>query len=500
MSQKGGQNGRKHGGAHGSTHVSPVPLKNNRVEQQICDKTVFISIEGSVNQSSDIQDGGQNGGITKTASTTSDTEEIGALLASDPENVIIHDDLDNFEGEVNETSAEWLKTRCRTVETIDDYVVPDSVHHGCPSSTLTLPMDVLAKGMLEKAKDIGEIFDSDNDDQETTANAVSTLTMSIPTSSGVLKTVTVSLPASVANSIMTSNLQSAVSAIETTPVLHLPETTVISDGGALSKTGNRSNSSSTSGLSSQDQACLEELERGSQLSQEERELIENSRKELHDLVELRTLETDRSNTLMTPQELESMPERGIEFEESVGPKPQENPSDESIEDMEVTDGFENLVSGVSLLPENLLPSGMSNLNNTIILSQVGGIPSETSEGTVTELTETVPASDNAVSEPGVATISISTDQESNSTQILINTNMGQQIYQINTADLSQATAAMQPMALQNGLISADKQGNKNDGSLGKLVPVQDTSAATSENGQLSVPGKTFLPPLISYVF
>ena len=29
---------------------------------------------------------------------------------------------------------------------------------------------------------------------------------------------------------------------------------------------------------------------------------------------------DRSNTLMTPQELERMPEVGLEFEQSVGPK------------------------------------------------------------------------------------------------------------------------------------------------------------------------------------
>lgn len=29
---------------------------------------------------------------------------------------------------------------------------------------------------------------------------------------------------------------------------------------------------------------------------------------------------DRSNTLMTPQELERMPDQGLEFEQSVGPK------------------------------------------------------------------------------------------------------------------------------------------------------------------------------------
>lgn len=33
-----------------------------------------------------------------------------------------------------------------------------------------------------------------------------------------------------------------------------------------------------------------------------------------------TGELDRSNTLMTPQELERMPDQGLEFEQSVGPK------------------------------------------------------------------------------------------------------------------------------------------------------------------------------------
>lgn len=33
-----------------------------------------------------------------------------------------------------------------------------------------------------------------------------------------------------------------------------------------------------------------------------------------------TSELDRSNTLMTPQELERMPDQGLEFEQSVGPK------------------------------------------------------------------------------------------------------------------------------------------------------------------------------------
>lgn len=43
-----------------------------------------------------------------------------------------------------------------------------------------------------------------------------------------------------------------------------------------------------------------------------------------------------------------------------------------------------------------------------------------------------------------ATISISTDKPSNSTHILVNTNQGNQLYKINTADLQQATNAIKP--------------------------------------------------------
>lgn len=54
-----------------------------------------------------------------------------------------------------------------------------------------------------------------------------------------------------------------------------------------------------------------------------------------------------------------------------------------------------------------------------------------------------------INDPGnvtLATISVSTDKEANSTQILVNTSQGQQLYMINTADLNQATSAIMPLA------------------------------------------------------
>ncbi|GAB6019575.1 hypothetical protein CHUAL_001147 [Chamberlinius hualienensis] len=100
--------------------------------------------------------------------------------------------------------------------------------------------------------------------------------------------------------------------------------------------------------------------------------------------------------LMTPQELERMPESGIEFEESVGPK--ESPSSASDEN-----GFIETNGG-----------------------SAGG--SDGDSGTL-------------------ATISISTDAATNTTSIVINTEKGQKAFQINTADLMQAAATLQPITL-----------------------------------------------------
>ena len=66
----------------------------------------------------------------------------------------------------------------------------------------------------------------------------------------------------------------------------------------------------------------------------------------------------------------------------------------------------------------------------------------------------------------LATISISTDKASNSTQILVNynTNQGQQLYHINTSDLTQATNAMEP--LLRSQVEAPRQIRVENGQLG----------------------------------
>ncbi len=65
---------------------------------------------------------------------------------------------------------------------------------------------------------------------------------------------------------------------------------------------------------------------------------------------------------------------------------------------------------------------------------------------------------DASNPPPLATISISTDKATNMTRILINTGYGQQLFQINTADLTQATTALEPLALQGGMVGFDSNG------------------------------------------
>ena len=86
----------------------------------------------------------------------------------------------------------------------------------------------------------------------------------------------------------------------------------------------RSHSESGS-LNAQEQACLEEIEIYNPDEQEA--LIEIKREEFQMLqrMEFQMCDKDKSNMLMTPQELEEMPNKGIEFEESVGPKPSTPP-------------------------------------------------------------------------------------------------------------------------------------------------------------------------------
>ena len=247
------------------------------------------------------------------------------------------------------------------------------------------------------------------------------------------------------------------------------------------------------------------------------------------LLEFKAVDTDKSNTLMTPQELESMPDRGIEFEESVGPKQEitsslasrsgpdnlsaiscrQNltPSQTGLLETPVQVSSPNLAaeaaaatttittttttttsttnntiifsstSGDSLAIDtkpvfvdnplmaisdtptintsnsnknNLCSSSSSssnnnnnnNNNNNVIATTNSSTASSSSTITTSSATSVIDSALNTnVFNSGnftLATISISTDRSTNSTRILVNTNQGQQLYHINTADLTKA--------------------------------------------------------------
>lgn len=80
-------------------------------------------------------------------------------------------------------------------------------------------------------------------------------------------------------------------------------------------------------------------------------------------------ELDRSNTLMTPQELERMPDQGLEFEQSVGPK--ELPKLTLTSATQNTGEDETSISSVSpTLTDDSLAT-LSQADAPIVLSQKG---------------------------------------------------------------------------------------------------------------------------------
>lgn len=86
-----------------------------------------------------------------------------------------------------------------------------------------------------------------------------------------------------------------------------------------------------------------------------------------------------------------------------------------------------------------------------------------------------------------ATISISTDKPSNSTHILVNTNQGNQLYKLNTADLKQATNALKPL---DGTVSQQSTSNPQTGYL--LLNPEPTSNGIVNFIQMDATGQNLI--------
>ncbi|CAH1785531.1 unnamed protein product [Owenia fusiformis] len=382
MPRKGSLNQNKYGGPHEETRVFKFSHESNTNISLEEAKRRLLGDDSEEGQVLVLQDGDQSGKIAKSIigqSNISALSESNSAQLEFKSDVVSDVESLGVDSSDNETGSEWLKTRCRSLENLHFEGHNDS------------------SDLNQKSKEmIGEIFGTESLSHESLcADGLANVTDSIQVS-GPFHSGSFSAP--------------------TSPV-----------AGGRADLGR---------LSSQDQALLRELERGSQLDPEDEEMLEDSRKELQ--LEFNAL-PDRNNMLMTPQELEHMPERGLEFEASVGPK--DPPESE-------------LASGIDL--ETLVPT-LSNFVNS-----------------------NVPTSETGDSRQTVATLSIQTNKTTNATQIVLNTSQGGQMFEINTSDLQQAASAFQPITVQNN------ETNESDGYI--LIPVQQGSdSSTNTQGNILVP-------------
>ncbi|XP_064635342.1 zinc finger protein ZXDC-like [Lineus longissimus] len=211
-------------------------------------------------------------------------------------------------------------------------------------------------------------------------------------------------------------------------------------------------------LSSQDRACLEELERGSQLSQEEKELIEDHQKELQDF-DFHQLGSDQSGSLITSGDLDGLPARSLDFDEVIEPRVP------AIKQELAPDLDTFVVDAVQSLADYNIHDLGTSLSSTSSLNAISG----------DQIDQNAPSS--------LATVSISTDKNTNLTQILVQTSQGQQVIHINTADLTQAcSSTTQPLSGTGDVQTSQRIPMTNDAVMKDgllLIPVSQGVGATA---------------------
>ncbi|XP_033751572.1 zinc finger protein ZXDC-like [Pecten maximus] len=382
MSCEGGLVGQKHGGPHGIPHESRLDV-NIGLDDTFRVKNEELNTIQPTEDSQIIQDGVGIDGKNV-------AEDNLHFLSAD-------DDLDSYERAVVENNAEWLKSRCRNLETVD--------------------FDITSSNQDDAS--VGDLFDSDPLPDDGTMVLPEADSATIPLSDGELN--------------FTRQLCEGQ-----TSSLAVPSICV----------------SNVSMLQTQHRDALDDLTNPNMGTEGKQLNVENLGLQL---------DSDRNNTLMTPQELESMPDRGIEFEESVGPK------SDAIQIVHIEDGstLKDIGNefGKCQLTQSLttMLDGKNKLIDTSVLNRanvetsnqsVSVVQKSGESGTSLSQQHIVAPAEAYVPSDGnlkLATISISTDKMSNSTQILVNTNQGQQLYHINTADLTQATNALEPLSRPNAL-------------------------------------------------
>lgn len=369
MSSKGSQNIPKHGRPHVAPHVPTSLLKkivssNISTVLQTQKPTIYVSdLNGTGFEV--VQDGGGDGSGKRT--------ELEALIEDHSDDLV--STFDSTSSGTNNT--EWIMT---TVDELGHVTLCAPVDDADPLG--------LGEGDCGSSRGVDikpKIDDIDMFDVESPPVSLSSLPADVPTFTESI------LPARIKMESVTGTKSNPCS-----PMHSFVDEALTADSNNVRQ---RSFSDSEEKLTAQDRACLEEIERGSQLTQEDQELLEDSKKRLQlELQDFETATPDKS-ALMTPQELQTLQERGLEFEGN------EQNADEC----------EMAVASVATDDE---------------------IATAVAEGA------TEPNS-------ALATISITTDKKTNSTEIIINTKNGKQVYQLNTSDLNKAASTLDPVTLVN---------------------------------------------------
>jgi len=430
MSLKGGPNFEKNGGAHSVTHGSSILVNNNEVQSVFSLKVPYLDQQGDGEDIDVVQNGGHKSEqVTAAKADNTSLVEREYMESSSPA-----DDLGSSPADDEAVSAlgqaidgeniEWIKA---TVDHELGRITFDPI-----SAIREAAIDGLDMGDKTSRIEFGDLFTS------STANCSSTSADSALSTCSVYSVAANMLSSGQiirTNNVTSRNTQSSPSS---------PRRCYRAGKQRLQRSRSYSDSDDNR-LSLQDRACLEEIERGSQLTQEERELFENSRQELQ-AMEFNSLQ-DKSNMLMTPQELESMPDQGLEFEASVGPKQDLLSMKDDIQIINIPDLLTNtsVIATDEDLISNALQPGVNTNMQSVLKTPFSDIqlPSHDVDDTQTKL----------VDGSSIVSVAVSTataiDTNDPTTQIIVNSGADQQIFHISNSDLAklQQNNAGSPLSL-----------------------------------------------------
>ena len=422
MSLKGGPNFEKNGGAHTVTHGSSILVNNNDVRTVFSSKVQYLNEQGDGEIIYVVKNGGHESGEVAAANSdsTSLAESEYAEVPTPADDIAcspaVEEAVSALGQAIDGEQIEWIKA---TVDNELGRITFDPI-----GAIREAAIDGLDMGDKTSRIEFGDLFTSSGVCSLTSADsALGTCSVSSVTPN------TISACQIVRTNVGASrNTQSSPSS---------PRQCYRSGKLRLQRSRSYSDSDDNR-LSLQDRACLEEIERGSQMTQEERELFENSRQELQ-AMDFNSLQ-DKSNMLMTAQELESMPDDGLEFEASVGPKQHLLGLKDDIQIVDIPDMLlDNDNASEAMTDDELINNALQhatvddNANmQSVLKASLADIQLASHDDDVDE-TETKECS----SIVSLAISSAPTDDPDNPTaQLIVNSGADQQVFHICSSDLA----------------------------------------------------------------